>query len=342
MKRRRFIKSCVTLAAGGLGAACLGKDTRSGSIHPGFEPAYLALHRTGELKKRADALHQIMADCRLCPRECGVNRINGEKGFCRASAQLEISAFHPHFGEEKPLVGRGGSGTIFFTHCGLRCVFCINWQINHAGMGEKESVKTLAAMMIKLQNKGCPNINVVTPTHYSAHILRALDMAAGKGLRLPVVYNTHGWERLEILKLLDGVVDIYLPDFKYWSGKMSAAYSSGAETYPEVTKKALLEMHRQVGAARPAANGLMRRGLMIRHLVMPNTVGGSKEVIDWIAANLPKDTYLNLMSQYRPAHRAHKHPAIARKLTRKEYQEAVRRAQQAKLTNLDIQGSHWL
>jgi putative pyruvate formate lyase activating enzyme len=211
-------------------------------------------------------------------------------------------------------------------------------------------------MMLALQELGCHNINLVTPTHYSPHILLALDIAAAKGLRLPIVYNTCGWERLEILKKLDGVVDIYLPDFKYASGEMAAKYSTCAppdtaysraqvrerysptETYPEITKSALLEMHRQVGVAKPASNGLMCRGLMIRHLVMPNGVGGTKEVVEWIAANLPKDTYLNIMSQYTPTYKAFDDPAIARGITREEYIEAVEAAREAGLTNLEIQG----
>ena len=211
-------------------------------------------------------------------------------------------------------------------------------------------------MMLRLQAGGCSNINVVTPSHYSAHIVRALDMAAAKGLRLPLVYNTCGWERLEILKKLDGIVDIYLPDFKYASGDMALKYSSCAppdmassrpevtaryspsDTYPDLTKMGLLEMHRQVGVARPASDGLVHRGLMVRHLVMPNRVGGSREVVRWIANNLPKDTYLNIMSQYTPTYKAFDYPEISRKIRRKEYAEVVKTAKEAGLTNLDVQG----
>jgi putative pyruvate formate lyase activating enzyme len=217
-------------------------------------------------------------------------------------------------------------------------VFCINWQISQGGAGEPESIERFAAMMLHLQEIGCHNINLVTPTHYSAHILRAVDVAASQGLRLPLVYNTCGWERLEILKKLDGIVDIYLPDFKYSDSAMAAKYSSGAETYPEVTQAALLEMHRQVGVAKPAADGLMYRGLMIRHLVMPNGVAGTKRMVEWIAQNLPKDTYVNIMAQYTPMYKATQYPEIARRITRREYQEAVDWARAAGLTNLDIQG----
>lgn len=341
MERRQFIKSCVNLAILGVGSSFLSLDAGCKEIPVDFKPAYLKLHKNGELKKRGEELWKIMSNCQLCPRECGTNRLDGDEGFCRSSSQLEVSAFHPHFGEERPLVGKGGSGTIFFTNCGLRCVFCINWQINHEGIGESQSIKNLAKMMLKLQKIGCHNINLVTPTHYSPHIVLAVDKAAAEGLRLPLVYNTCGWEHPDILKKLDGIVDVYLPDFKYSDGKMSDKYSSGADTYPEITKKALLEMHRQVGVAKPAANGLIYRGLMIRHLVMPNNVSGAKEVFEWIAQNLTKDTYLNIMSQYRPMHKAHKYPKISRRITREEYKNAVTWAKKAGLTNLDIQGHHW-
>jgi putative pyruvate formate lyase activating enzyme len=258
--------------------------------------------------------------------------------MCQASATLEIASHHPHFGEERPLVGKGGSGTVFFTNCGLKCVFCINWQISQGGEGRSRSIGDLADMMLDLQEIGCHNINVVTPTHYAAHIVRALDVAAGKGLRLPLVYNTCGWERVDVLEMLENVVDIYLPDFKYADAELSDKYSSGADTYPEMTKAALLEMHRQVGVASQAEDGLMYRGLMIRHLVMPNEVGGTREVIHWIAGNLPKNTYLNIMSQYRPMYRAFDYPEISRRLTRKEYADALRWASEAGLTNLDVQG----
>lgn len=311
-------------------------------IGPDFEPAYLKLYRTGELKERAEKLWAIMEGCRLCPRKCGANRLQGMSGFCRApGAALVISSFHEHRGEERPLVGTGGSGTIFLSHCSLRCVFCQNWVISHLGRGAESNIHEFAGMMLHLQNMGCHNINLVTPTHYSPHILQALDVAAGKGLRLPIVYNTCGWERLEILALLDGIVDIYLPDFKYWDKDMSARFSAGAESYPEITKEAILEMNRQVGVARPAPEGIMQRGLMIRHLVMPNNTGGSEEIIEWIAENLPKDTYVNIMAQYTPAHKAYDYPEISRRITGEEYQKVVQRARDVGLTNLDVHG-YWL
>ncbi|MCP4576755.1 MAG: radical SAM protein [Deltaproteobacteria bacterium] len=301
-------------------------------------PGYLKLHQRGELKRRGERLWKLMESCELCPRMCGVNRLKGERGFCGANARLEVSSFHPHFGEERPLVGSGGSGTVFLTNCGLRCVFCINWEISQGGEGFSKSTEDLSRMMLRLQEMGCPNINFVTPTHYAPHIVLAVEKAAKKGLSVPLVYNTCGWERVEILKNLDGVIDIYLPDFKYSDGRNAARYSSGADTYVQDTQGALLEMHRQVGVARPAKDGLMHRGLMIRHLVMPSHASGTKGVIQWIAKHLPKDTYLNLMSQYRPMHQAFDYPEISRRITRSEFADAVRWAKAAGLTNLDIQG----
>jgi len=309
----------------------------------GFEPAYLKLHKTGELANRAEKLWTIMESCRLCPRECGVKRLEGMSGFCGSpGSTLVVASFHPHFGEEKPLVGTGGSGTIFITHCSLRCVFCQNWEISQLGRGSECALDDFAAMMLLLQEIGCHNINFVTPTHYSALILEGLVIAAENGLRLPIVYNTSGWERLEILEILDGVVDIYLPDIKYWDSDMSAKYSSGAENYPEVTKAAILEMHRQVGVAKPPKDGVMQRGLMIRHLVMPNNVSGSEKIMEWIGENLPKDTYVNIMAQYTPLFKAYDYPELSRRITSEEYIKVVEKAQEVGLTNLDIQGYWWI
>ncbi|MCX7944618.1 MAG: radical SAM protein [Deltaproteobacteria bacterium] len=304
-----------------------------------FEPAYIKLHKSGELRRRAEELLKSLKECRLCPRDCGVDRRSGKVGVCRAPYDVFISSFHPHFGEEPPLVGSYGSGTIFFTHCSLRCVFCINYEISHLGEGYKISFEELAkAMLILQKQKGCHNINVVTPTHYMPHILMALDIAASKGLSIPIVYNTCGWEKVEILKYLDGVVDIYLPDFKYYNSEMSNKYSAGAADYPDVTKKAILEMHRQVGVLKMNHRGIAQRGLMIRHLVMPNNVSGSKDVLRWISENLPKDTYINIMSQYTPLFKAKDYPEINRRITRAEYFDVVEEAKRLGFSNLEIQG----
>ena len=320
-----------------------GKAEAAVNTSPDFEPAYLKLHKTGELKERAYKLWAIMESCRLCPRKCRVDRHESERGFCQAPGTTLVTASaHPHFGEEKPLVGDGGSGTIFLSHCNLRCDFCQNYQISNLGLGSEISIDDFADMMLKLQKIGSQNINLVTPTHYSAHILKAIDIAAGRGLKLPIVYNTSGWERLQIVKLLDGIVDIYLPDFKYWDGDKSDKYSSGADSYPKLTAEAILEMHRQVGVAEPAKDGLMYRGLMIRHLVMPNDIGGSEKVMEWIAGHLPKDTYINIMVQYTPVYKAYDYPELSRRITKDEYVKVVEKAKDLGLTNLDVQGYWWL
>jgi len=306
-------------------------------------PSYLRLQRLGQLRRSAEEVWDRMRECDLCPRECGAKRLDGQRGFCRApGARLIVSSYSPHFGEERPLVGRGGSGTIFFSHCNLRCVFCQNWEISHVGRGKEYSIADLAKAMLALQEKGCHNVNLVTPTHYLPHILKALDMAAERGLKIPLVYNTCGWEKADVIQNLDGIVDIYLPDFKYADGELAARYSAGARTYPETTKQAILEMHRQVGVARTPADGIMRRGVMIRHLVMPNHTADSMKILEWIAVHLPGDTYVNLMAQYSPCYKAYDFPEIARRLTREEYRSVVLRARELGLTNLDVQGSWWL
>ena len=319
-----------------------GKPVRPATDGRDFEPSYLRLHRSGELGKRALALWSMMGPCRLCPRECGADRLKGQRGFCGApGTTLVVSSYGAHFGEERPLVGLNGSGTIFLSHCSLRCVFCQNWEISIAGEGMDVSVADLAGLMLCLQDSGCHNINVVTPSHYAAHIIKALDLAAARGLALPLVWNTSGWERLEVLGLLDGIVDIYMPDFKYMDGEMAAKYSSGARSYPEVTAAAILEMQRQVGAARYGPGGVMLRGLIIRHLVLPGGVAGSAKVMEWIAQNLPRDTYVNIMAQYHPDHRAHEYPELSRKITAGEYAAVVDEARRLGLSNLDIQAA-WL
>ena len=300
------------------------------------KPGYIKLHRSGELKSRGETLWNLLSECCLCPRECRVNRLEGETGFCKATSTLKVASFSPHFGEERPLVGVGGSGTIFLSHCNLGCVFCQNWDISHQGLGTEAEIADLAGMMLQLQEQGCQNINVVTPTHFAPHVVLALDLAAGQGLRLPLVYNTCGWEQLDILNLLDGIVDIYLADFKYMDAAKSALYSSEATSYPKITRSALIEMNRQVGAALPAENGLIFRGLMIRHLVMPGGASGSPGAMQWISGNLPLDTYVNIMIQYRPAYRAHLFPEIDKPVKREAYQEVVREARKCGLVNLDV------
>ena len=302
------------------------------------EPGYLKLHRAGKLKQRGEILWRMMEVCDLCPRECNTERLDGNEGDCHSSSQLEISSFNLHFGEEEPLVGDGGSGTIFFTNCSLRCIYCINHEVSILGHGRERSIDELAQMMLRLQANGAKNINVVTPTHYSPHIVLALDKAAADGLTIPLVYNTSGYEKAEIIKLLEGIVDIYLPDFKYFDSATAAKYSNGARKYPEMAKSALIEMHRQVGVAMPKSDGLINKGLMIRHLVLPNNVSNTNQVLKWIAHNLPRDTYINLMAQYRPEYKASNFPKLSRSLKISEYKEAVRQAEAAGLTNVNVQG----
>jgi len=351
--RRCFLKTSSAFALGLGAAAAVPSFTRASASAPAglglnpaprnFEPAYLALHRNGELAQRAEKVWNLLSNCSLCPRRCGAPRLDGKRGFCRAPGDdLVISSFQAHFGEERPLVGRNGSGTIFLTHCNLRCVFCQNWQISHMGRGSGQSIADMSNMMLRLQERGCHNINLVTPTHYLAHILKALDLAVDKGLRIPLVYNTSGFERTEIIKMLDGIVDIYLPDFKFWDAEMAKRYMAGAENYPALARGAISEMNRQVGVAKAGDDGLIHRGLMIRHLVMPNDAAGSEQLIDWIAETLPKETYVNIMAQYSPAYQALDHAAIARRVTVDEYRNVVKHAQASGLTNLDVRGQRWL
>ncbi len=342
MSRKDFLKTLFCYTASGMGLLELSRFTPMAEAQTtlpqttNYTPPYLKLHRMGELKERADRLWHVMKRCSLCPRVCQTNRLAGKEGFCHSSDRLEISSFHPHMGEEKTLVGNKGSGTIYFTNCNLRCAFCLNWEANMEGKGTPLSVKTLSALMLNLQKKGCANINLVTPTHYLPHILKAVDLAASEGLRLPLVYNTSGWELVTILQELDGIIDVYLPDFKYSSSSMAAKYSSDASTYPQITQKALLEMQRQVGTAKPNAAGIINRGLMIRHLIMPNNVSGTKEVLAWIGANLPKDTYVNLMNQYVPIYKAKEYPEIARRINKQENDQAILWSQEAGLTNVKV------
>jgi len=302
-----------------------------------WRPAYERLEKEGKLAERIKQAYAMFEDCRLCPRECGVNRRNGERGFCRAPARPVIFSSQPHFGEEISLVGKNGSGTIFFSNCNLRCSFCQNWPISHEGRGKAVTDEDLADKMIKLQKTGCHNINLVTPTHVMPNILNATRIALKKGLHLPLVYNTSGYERLEILKLLDGIVDIYLPDMKYMDGRQAAKYSAGASDYPEMAKKAIIEMNRQVGEHRTDKRGIAVRGLMIRHLVMPNRVAGTEKFVRWVSEDLSRSTYVNIMAQYRVDYKAFDYPEIARGITVQEFLEAMNWAEESGLTNLDPQ-----
>jgi putative pyruvate formate lyase activating enzyme len=297
-------------------------------------PAYIRLHARGDLKRRAAAARERMQQCDLCPRQCGVNRLADETGFCRTAAEAWVSSYSPHFGEEAPLVGRHGSGTVFFTHCNLGCRFCQNFDISHHGDGQSIANAQLAAMMLQLQDLGCHNINLVSPSHVVPQILAALEMAVSKGLYLPLVYNTGGYDHPGTLALLEGVVDIYMPDFKFWDPGSGLAYC-GVPDYPEVARQALLVMHRQVGELTMDADGIARRGMIIRHLVMPQGLMETRGILTFIAEQLSRDTYVNLMPQYRPCGQAGEFSELSRSLTPKEFEAAVGAALKIGLRRLD-------
>ncbi len=283
----------------------------------------LYLDNLALLKERVEELYEVLSNCRLCPRECGVNRFR-KVGYCRAPAQLAVSSYGPHYGEEPPLVGLGGSGTVFFTFCNLLCVFCQNYDISHLGYGEVIGEEELCEFMLSLQRRGCHNINLVTPTHYVPNILKALYKAALKGLKIPVVYNCGGYESLWVIKKLDGLIDIYMPDIKFFD-KSSCERFLNAPDYPGVVREVVKEMHRQVSDL-VVENGLAVRGLLIRHLVMPDHVEDSKRILEFVAS-LSRDSYVNIMFQYRPLFKASQHREIARRPYLWEYQEVVRYAE---------------
>lgn len=305
-----------------------GKGSANLSAKPGDEatalwPSYVALARSGELRRRVEEAWERLKACDLCPRRCGVDRLAGQVGFCRAGAQARVASHNRHHWEEPPISGSRGSGTIFFSYCTARCLFCQNYPISQLGVGEEVSNERLAQMMLTLQRWGCHNINLVTPTHYVPQILAALEIAAARGLRIPLVYNTSGYDRVETLRLLDGVVDIYLPDAKY-ADDATARRLSGFVDYVSHNRAALLEMARQVGAALQVdAEGIAVRGMVIRHLVLPNGLAGTEEVLRWIAENLSTKAYISLMAQYFPAYRAVGDPELGRSITFDEYDEAL-------------------
>ncbi|RPF46975.1 putative pyruvate formate lyase activating enzyme [Thermodesulfitimonas autotrophica] len=283
-----------------------------------------------ELRRRVAAAYRRLKSCDLCPRRCGVNRLKGERGACRGGREAVVSSYGPHFGEEAPLVGTRGSGTIFFAYCTLHCVFCQNYELSHHGEGEPVSVTRLARMMLALELMGCHNINLVSPTHFVPQILAALAKAAAEGLNLPIVYNTGGYESLETLKLLDGIIDIYMPDFKYTDPESAAKYS-GARDYPQVVKEALKEMQRQVGDLTLNEQGVALRGLLVRHLVLPENLAGTKEVVAFLAREVSPRCFINVMAQYYPAYRAREFPPLNRRITPAEYEAAVKLARDAGL-----------
>ena len=287
-----------------------------------WEPSYLRLYRTGELDERIKQLYQILESCELCPRKCKVNRLKGEKGICKSGKELIVSSYGPHFGEEHPLVGSEGSGTIFLTNCNLLCVYCQNYEISHQGYGEFTTEAQLADYMINLQREGCHNINFVSPTHFAPQLVKATKFAVENGLKLPLVWNCGGYEDLKIIELLDGIVDIYLPDIKY-GNKESAAKYSKAPDYFQVVKDVVKEMYRQVGNLELNKQGIAQRGLLIRHLFLPNNLAGTDQVLKFIAEEVSSDCYVNVMSQYWPAGSAHKYEELSRSPFNDEFKKVI-------------------
>lgn len=306
-----------------------------------FEPAYLALQRTGELRERAAQAVASLANCRVCPRDCGVDRLAGHTATCRTGRYARVASYAPHFGEEDCLRGRHGSGTIFFSFCNLRCVFCQNDDISQAGAGRVITPEQLAAVMLRLQNQGCHNINLVTPEHVVPQVLEALVLAADAGLRLPLVYNTSAYDSLESLRLLDGIVDIYMPDFKVWDDRLALRYLKAVD-YPAVARRVIKEMQRQVGPLRLDEQGLAKRGVLVRHLVMPGGVAGTPEIMRFLAEELSPDTYVNIMDQYHPANKVGRwegrrpsYEEINRRVTSAEMAAALAAARAAGLWRFD-------
>jgi putative pyruvate formate lyase activating enzyme len=286
-----------------------------------MRPIYLNSYKSVVLDEKIESLYSILESCELCPRKCRVNRLKGKKGYCRSGKELIVSSSGPHFGEENPLVGTGGSGTIFLTNCNLLCVYCQNYEISHLGDGTPISKEKMADDMISLQKRGCHNINFVTPTHFTPQLVKAIANAIPKGLHLPIVWNCGGYENVETIRLLDDVVDIYMPDIKYGSSVSAKKYSN-APDYFECCRESVKEMHRQVGDL-IIEDGVAKRGLLIRHLVPPNNVAESEEILKFIAKEISKNTYLNIMDQYRPMYKAYEYEELKRRPAFDEYQKVV-------------------
>jgi putative pyruvate formate lyase activating enzyme len=299
-----------------------------------FVPAYVKTFEKGLLRDRIATALELLEACTVCPRQCRCDRTAGDKGFCGAGYLPEVSSFGPHFGEERPLVGRGGSGTIFMTHCNLGCVFCQNSEISRHGMGETFQPDDFSRIMIELQRRGCHNINFVSPTHFVPQILQALPKAIEGGLRLPLVYNTGGYDAVEVLGLLDGIVDIYMPDFKFTDPDTARIYSE-APDYPQTVKAALKEMHRQTGDLVTDERGIALRGLLVRHLVLPGGLAGTREAMRFLASEISKQTYVNIMNQYRPCGDIKHGDPLARRIAREEFETALQAAKEEGIRRID-------
>ncbi len=306
-----------------------------------FTPGYVELHRKGELSRRADELERLLTGCTVCPHRCEVNRFDEYSGRCYSGFKPIVYSYSPHHGEEDPLSGWRGSGTIFFGSCNLRCVFCQNYTISQRPRETRDreiSIPSLASIMLSLQEQGCHNINFVSPTHFVPQIVRAVELAVEDGLHLPLVYNSNGYDSVETLRLLDGIVDIYLPDLKYGDNEQAYKYSK-IKDYVTHSRNALREMYRQVGKDPVVGDdGIMHRGMIIRHLMLPNDISGSRETVRWIAENLSPDVYISVMSQYHPANKAFEYDELSRGLSQKEYHVVVDEVRRHKMTNALVQG----
>jgi len=302
-------------------------------------PSYIETYKSGELEKRIKIAYEILKSCTICPLNCKVNRLKGQLGTCKTGELPIVSDYMPHFGEEAPLVGERGSGAIFFSYCNLRCVFCQTYEISHLGHGRPVSIKKLAGIMITLQKEGCHNINLITPSHVVPQILAALALAIEDGLNIPLVYNTGGYDSIDTLRLLEGVVDIYMPDFKYWDEKVAERFSK-VKDYPRVVKAAIKEMHRQVGDLILDERGIAKRGLLVRHLVLPDGLAGTRDVLRFLAKEVSPHTYVNIMGHYRPCGEAQKYPPLNRRIKKIEYEEAIRIAREEGISRIDQTHTH--
>lgn len=308
-----------------------------------FEPAYVGAMRSGTLAGKVEAALAELRACRACPRDCGADRFATAKVPCRTGRRARVASAMAHFGEEDCLRGNRGSGTIFFAHCNLRCVFCQNWTFSQAADGQPYTAEEIAAIMLRLQGDGCHNINLVTPEHVAPQLVEAIALAAPEGLVLPIVYNTSGYDGLASLRLMDGLVDIYMPDFKLWS-RAAARRLLRASDYPRRTREAIAEMHRQVGVLRFTPGGLACRGVLVRHLVMPGMIDEAAAIFAWLADHVSADTYVNIMDQYRPEHRVagnDRYSAIDRRPASSEVESAFRTAREAGLWRFDVREQLW-
>ena len=310
-----------------------------------FEPAYMALYRSGELRRRAEEAVRMLRECYVCPRDCGVDRVEPSgprKPVCKTGRHARVASYFAHFGEEDCLRGWNGSGTIFFAWCNLRCVFCQNFDISQEPAGQEAPPERLAQMMLSLQEGGCHNINFVTPEHVVPQVLEALPLAVERGLRLPIVYNTSAYDSLHSLRLLDGIVDIYMPDFKVWDDGLSLRYLK-AKDYPAAARQIVREMHRQVGPLKLDEKGLAKRGLLVRHLIMPGHTADAARIMRFLADEVSPDTYVNVMTQYRPAGKvtAGKYGEINRAPNDGDYRDVVAAAREAGLWRFDERRPRW-